>query len=1447
MRTLTLAIVLAIAAGGAARLSAQDRPAPDVPPGPGARAGAPGTTSVTTTPDGFTVWRTDVNSGCLFGDHNYSIDVTAEPKDMKEITLKMTNFDVDYNAPQGCPGGPEVDPTFLNGKSLGILTGANNSWSINSFRLAQKDVVKGANAVKIDTDAPGTGCWCVGVGYVEIRAKVGFKIIKFTPQKDDKNRDFHAAKVDLTVTFSTEYDPATLTADTFKLEFRNAGGTYVPAAGTFAQLAPEKFRFVPNADLKDAVRYRVTVKGGASGVKSKAGATLDKSETWRFSTVPNLEVTDAFNYGSGSICPPATSPCPGLEVAVFQTSRNANLVTGKDSAARAYLRWKKPADVAAADQITSMDVEAMFKSGTSTGTLRKLAKRPDKYSAGDRKAARNTINYYGGKADASVEITPTPQTNSTPVKYKASKTLTDTGKSPRIQFDHYFLKDGTWAGGVPATAKSEVRALFPAGVQFTTDAFPVISTSYSSKGETSIGYTFTGKTVNDPDCGTVQEVSCPPGSKMAEVRCVISKLQTMRGGRTFVTGTAADGLCPGAAAFAAGTRVFIHQAATGTNNAAFSHEIGHIYGISTANNPSPGHRDNSDGVEGFQVRTKTNRSRIENPNASVSLMHEFVQTTGASWIHNDDYATLLGRGGAFLKAPLAANGYVIVSGTFDAGTNAVELFPAFLQDVPNDASDPAGTCTVALLDNADHVLSSAKVTPGVAILAAGSGPGTGPQLFEASLERFPNGRKVRVTCGTATATIAASAHAPSVTFTAPAAGATLTGTTTVSWSGSDTDPGTTLSYQLQISRDAGATWVPLTPLVTATQVELDTTVLESGTAQLRVLVTDGFDTSFATRSVTLNNSLTVQDLWPPVDALDVGITEPVSATFVSPLNPTTVTADAFTLLRTDLAEPVEAEITYDAAARTLTLKPAVALASSTVYTATLDTALRDTTGHALAADVSWSFTTAADTDPPHVVHRNPLPDAIDIPTNPLVTARFNEHMDPATITTTSFRLLGPGSAAVAATVEYNASNLQAVLLPSSALLPNSTYVVRVETGVKDLAGNPLEAADVWQFTTGDGPDPFPLRIVGTFSDRGIDTDGDGLFERLGIGVDVEVKNAGLYNLNARLADAEDALIEWQTVGNVPLDAGVYTLMLEYSAEAIRANGVNGPYTLDALNFYDASSNDQADVEFNAYRTFPYTIGQFYAVLAFGGLPDQLLEINTVKENAFNLRALTQHQTQPISDVTYKVLIDTNSALGVSIDSDTNVDIRPAANTEGEGDVTIEARDSIGNRVTATFHVSVQGARPSVLTPAFDDSVAPRQPQTINVTIRDQFGRIHTQSTTVTFSATAGTVAPAGVVTTTGSAGTTYTAPDAEGPAFLTIAAGDATTTITINVAGGGLSGDANGDRQVNVQDVFYLVNHLFKGGPAPVAPSDVNGDSAVNAADVIYLVNFLFTNGPAPQ
>lgn len=64
-----------------------------------------------------------------------------------------------------------------------------------------------------------------------------------------------------------------------------------------------------------------------------------------------------------------------------------------------------------------------------------------------------------------------------------------------------------------------------------------------------------------------------------------------------------------------------------------------------------------------------------------------------------------------------------------------------------------------------------------------------------------------------------------------------------------------------------------------------------------------------------------------------------------------------------------------------------------------------------------------------------------------------------------------------------------------------------------------------------------------------------------------------------------------------------------------------------------------------------------------------------------------------------------------------------------------------------------------------------------------------------------------------------------------------------------LCGNTNGDDDINIFDVTYLISYLYMEGPPPdpIESADVNNDSVVNIFDVTYLISYLYMEGPEPN
>jgi len=115
------------------------------------------------------------------------------------------------------------------------------------------------------------------------------------------------------------------------------------------------------------------------------------------------------------------------------------------------------------------------------------------------------------------------------------------------------------------------------------------------------------------------------------------------------------------------------------------------------------------------------------------------------------------------------------------------------------------------------------------------------------------------------------------------------------------------------------------------------------------------------------------------------------------------------------------------------------------------------------SDPDKSATAIPGATPPTVISVTPADGATGICENQSVTATFSKQMNPATINTSTFTLMGPS--AVAGTVALDTTGEIATFTPGSNLLLNTVYTATITTGAKDLFGNALASNFVWTFTT----------------------------------------------------------------------------------------------------------------------------------------------------------------------------------------------------------------------------------------------------------------------------------------------------------------------------------------------------------------------------------------------
>ncbi len=119
---------------------------------------------------------------------------------------------------------------------------------------------------------------------------------------------------------------------------------------------------------------------------------------------------------------------------------------------------------------------------------------------------------------------------------------------------------------------------------------------------------------------------------------------------------------------------------------------------------------------------------------------------------------------------------------------------------------------------------------------------------------------------------------------------------------------------------------------------------------------------------------------------------------------------------------------------------------------------------------AYSYIPTDDSVSPSVTGTDPASSETTVYADSSIRATFSEDIAAATLNPESFTLVQyPGGTPVDAQVSYDGASRTAILDPTSDLSYSTEYVAKLTTDITDLAGNSLEQAYQWSFTTAPPP------------------------------------------------------------------------------------------------------------------------------------------------------------------------------------------------------------------------------------------------------------------------------------------------------------------------------------------------------------------------------------------
>ncbi len=1333
---------------------AQPPSTPAAPAEIGAIAAIGDPTSITKDKNGYTVWTYEYpDSWCvMYSRIRWPFNLgTQDPTELSETTLNLTFSEQPYVF------GPAGEPLYTNSTWAVALNGKPGAWVDGSFTgewnvIGAIGTTPTRGQVPVEQEVPfdytelidgqndlwfqqqdfcncsgmaDCACTCYELSKIQLRARIELAVKDVSPEPDARNvpvapsvpfvaeaDSLNAASTtlpEIRVRFTTVVSEATVNEHTFQVFYLNNKEEPVYVAGKPRRLSEVEYAFIPDAPLKDGIRYQVNVWGETDAsaenydqwVQDLSGGPLEDGEHWAFWTLPQLEV----------------------RLEPVQVLERETLVVGKPTVLRVFLSSVNlHTDVWYKDLWEYVDVEDIellwgSPSGMQSGVVSWRTDGTDwhfdfapatarRYRLNDkfrRLASQDSVNYYGfvpkevgiysiraavmvldshGKLQRFVDVV-TPnviQTRWLTIHSRALAVGSDYGKTGTVNLSSAALG-----------YRSGVQAIYP------------VPNVWLPQPASAIPY-------YAPTASSV--LSSTPASDAAKLAALLelSALCATTSGCDLMVGyvPAAWLVDVGLTSPRQAWYGILAQNVYPSTDYRYivAHEGGHLYGFE---------HDTNQGGQGYDVRLRVDRrisTATMDPRDQKTLSNilSFMNVDPVEsppperlWIEWLNYSKLRTKlttsSQAFLQTTLA-DPLLLATGIITPATGDVELDPWYQLEPGNWEAPPAGLYRLVFLDGAgQEIVGYTRAFSGSTMLqpAGRNGwdlPPDAPAPFALKVPYPAATARIQIRRNSDDALLAEralSATPPTVTITPPVS-ITWTGPQPIAW---QSDPGDR-HYIVQVSTDNGATWEAQAIHFPGTVYTLETaSILNTTQALVRVIATDGLNTaSDVAGPFTIDNPVGVDYVSPAPGAGDVNVDQPLYAGFRAALDPTTIHSGTFTLSGGPYGT-VASLIRYDAESREATFIPQIRLAYSTTYTAHVSAAIHTLDGTPLDTGATWSFTTEADFNPPRASLLSPMHGALGVPRDTVIAVAWDRPLDTSTLTTATFQMaemrgVVSESGVISGSVAYDAAAQTATFTPNALLAPYTTYVITLTAGITDTLGNATFDPTVWAFTTGRATGNA-LAFTGSYADWGQDTNGDGLYEQLVIRAGVQVTTTGSYVLRGSLADLDGSEITWTYI-TPTLTAGVHFLDLAFDGAAIGGHGVDGPYTLTDLTLVRTdgavdptvlASTSQRDV----YRTFTYAATQFPAPLVFAGLPDVLLIPGTTFLDAFNVQEYAHHATLASGQLSYTVILDTDPVMGVDLQSSGAVYISPEPYWQGTTYVTIRASDGV-YAVQDTFKATV---------------------------------------------------------------------------------------------------------------------------------------------------------------